>query len=176
MEQGSEGRAGRRSDGFDLRSGRGGSGRPALDGEHAGSPTGAYGPFECKYVGATPSCSNGGGAFSTANFSRIFRGDVPYANDNSCAAPTATQRRGLCHFLPGIRRENVVITYTGTGLGYQARVAGAVPTITVELRNVDFQFFFVGPLLDMASDTIAMPTMLSTVTGEDLKSTWSSGA
>lgn len=140
-------------------------------GNTPGAPTGAYGPYECKYVSGTPSCTNGGGAFIAANFSRIFRGDVPMANDDSCAQPTGTQRRGLCHFLPGIRRDNVVITYTGSGLGYQGRAAGAVPTITVELRNVNFQFFFVGPLLNIAN-AITMPTMLSTVTGEDMKASW----
>ena len=46
----------------------------------------------------------------------------------------------MCHFFPGLRRENVVVTYTATGLGYQTRPGGPVPTITVSLQNVTFQF------------------------------------
>jgi Flp pilus assembly protein TadG len=146
-------------------------------GSTPGAPTGAYGPYEC--VGGASTCIKLGGGEGTpliaANFNRIFRGDTDASDPNSdaCNPPTGTQRRGLCHFLPGIRRENVVITYTGSGLGYQGRAAGAVPTITVELRNVNFQFFFVGPLLDIAN-AITMPTMLSTVTGEDMKAGWES--
>ena len=60
---------------------------------------------------------------------------------------------------------NVVVTYTATGLGYQTRLGGPVPTITVSLQNINFQFFFLGGLLGFADITV--PSMLSTVTGED---------
>jgi Flp pilus assembly protein TadG len=71
----------------------------------------------------------------------------------------------MCHFFPGLQRSNVVVTYTATGLGYQTRLGGPVPTITVSLQNINFQFFFLG------FADIKVPSMLSTVTGEDLKST-----
>lgn len=129
---------------------------------------GAYGPFECKFTGGTASCSNGGN-FNATNFSRIFRGDTAVTNDDACPAPTGTQRRGMCHFYPLLKRGNVVVTYTASGLGYQTRQGGPVPTITVSLQNVNFQFFFLSGLMGFAN--IAMPSMLSTVTGEDLKST-----
>ena len=130
---------------------------------------GAYGPFVCSYSGATGSCTNNGG-FSAAAFSRIFRGDTANTNDDACPAPTGTQRPGMCHFFPGLLRSNVVVTYTATGLGYQTRLGGPVPTITVNLQNRTFQFFFLQGLMGFAN--INMPSMLSTVTGEDLKSTW----
>lgn len=76
----------------------------------------------------------------------------------------------MCHFFPGLQRSNVVVTYTATGLGYQTRLGGPVPTITVSLQNVNFQFFFLGGLLGFGN--ITMPSMLSTVTGEDMKSTF----
>lgn len=133
---------------------------------------GAYGPFVCTYTGTTGACSNGG-TFSAANFSRIFRGDTAVTNDNACPTITGAQwltmRRGMCHFFPGLRRDNVVITYAATGLGYQTRLGGPVPTITVNLKNRTYQFFFLGGLYGFGS--IPMPSMLSTVTGEDLKST-----
>ncbi|RUW25283.1 MAG: pilus assembly protein [Mesorhizobium sp.] len=130
---------------------------------------GAYGPFVCSYSGATGSCTNSGG-FSAAAFSRIFRGDAAVTNDDACPALTGTQRPGMCHFFSGLLRSNVVVTYTATGLGYQTRLGGPVPTITVSLQNRTFQFFFLQGLMGFAN--INMPSMLSTVTGEDLKSTF----
>lgn len=130
---------------------------------------GAYGPFVCTYSsGGTGSCSNGGN-LSAAAFSRIFRGDTANTNDDACPALATNQRPGMCHFFPGLRRNNVVVTYAATGLGYQTRLGGPVPTITVNLQNISFQFFFLGGLLGFGNMT--MPSMLSTVTGEDLKST-----
>lgn len=128
----------------------------------------AYGPFACTYTAGTGVCSNGG-TFNAANFSRIFRGDTAVTNDDACPALATNQRPGMCHFFPGLRRDNVVITYSATGLGYQTRFGGPVPTITVSLQNRTFQFFFLGALLGF--DNLTMPSMLSTVTGEDLKST-----
>lgn len=131
---------------------------------------GAYGPFVCRYTGTTGACSNGG-TFSATNFSRIFRGDTAVTNNDLCPTITAAQRLtirpGMCHIFPGLRRTNVVITYTATGLGYQTRLGGPVPTISVSLQNMTYQFFFLGGLLSL--NDMTMPSMLSTVTGEDLK-------
>ncbi|WP_245420480.1 MULTISPECIES: TadE/TadG family type IV pilus assembly protein [unclassified Mesorhizobium] len=130
---------------------------------------GAYGPFVCTYDNAgTGGCTNGG-TFNATAFSRIFRGDTANTNDDTCPAQAASQRPGMCHFFPGLLRRNVVVTYAATGLGYQTRLGGPVPTITVNLQNINFQFFFLGGLLGFGNMT--MPSMLSTVTGEDLKST-----
>ncbi|TIX52612.1 MAG: pilus assembly protein, partial [Mesorhizobium sp.] len=49
------------------------------------------------------------------------------------------------------------------------RLGGPVPTITVRLQNLTFQFFFLGGLLGYGN--LTLPSMLSTVTGEDLRST-----
>lgn len=134
---------------------------------------GAYGPFVCKYTGTTGTCTNGG-TFNAAAFSRIFRGDTTNTNDDTCPTITAAQRPttrpGMCQFFPGLLRSNVVITYTASGLGYQTRLGGPVPTITVSLQNRTFRFFFLGGLLGFGN--ISMPSMLSTVTGEDMKSTY----
>ena len=75
----------------------------------------------------------------------------------------------MCHFFPFLQPANVVVRYTATGLGYQTRLGGPVPTITVSLKNFTFQFFFLGGLLGL--NNMTMPSMLSTVTGEDMKST-----
>lgn len=132
--------------------------------------------FECKYTGSTGACKDKNGTSvsfdDTASkaFSRVFRGDTAYTANDACPTPTGTQRPGMCHFLPGLKRSEVVITYSATGLGFvtglQTELGGAVPTITVQLQNRTFQFFFLGGL--MGFDDINMPSMLSTVTGEDL--------
>ncbi|MER9439144.1 TadE/TadG family type IV pilus assembly protein [Mesorhizobium sp. M0618] len=130
---------------------------------------GAYAPFVCKYTGNTGACNGDSAKFSAAGFSIIFRGDTTYTNDNTCPALGANQRPGMCHFFPGLHRDNIVVTYAATGLGFQTRLGGPVPTITVNLQNLTFQFFFLKGL--MGFNNITMPSMLSTVTGEDLKST-----
>lgn len=123
---------------------------------------GDFGPFVCTSSGGA-SCTG----FSATNFSRVFRGDTAVTNDDACPVLQANQRPGMCHFFPGLRRDQVVITYTASGLGYQTRQAGTVPTITVSLQNVNFRFFFLQGLLGFGD--IAMPSMLSTVTGEDMR-------
>ncbi|RUU43911.1 MULTISPECIES: TadE/TadG family type IV pilus assembly protein [unclassified Mesorhizobium] len=132
-----------------------------------GAPV-AAGDFAYVCDGATSTCNCTGaycvaGVWEAANFSRIFAGD-----DGVCGA-VAGSRPGMCDFYPYLQPANVVIRYSATGLGYQTRLAGSVPTITVSLQNVNFQFFFLQGLMGFAN--ITMPSMLSTVTGEDLKST-----
>jgi hypothetical protein len=63
----------------------------------------------------------------------------------------------------------VIIVYAQTGLGYPGRPAGPVPTITVSLQNLPFQFYFLGGLLRFTS--IQMPALTTSITGEDLAST-----
>ncbi|MFB9984192.1 TadE/TadG family type IV pilus assembly protein [Mesorhizobium kowhaii] len=79
-------------------------------------------------------------------------------------------RAGMHDFLPMLEKSQVRIEYAASGLGYWTRPSGPVPTITVSITNHPFQFFFLAGLLGFG--TITMPSMLSTVTGEDMKSTW----
>jgi hypothetical protein len=118
-------------------------------------PSGSYN-FVCD--GAASTCSNG--TFNAANFGRILGGD-----DGACTRPS-TGRPGMCDFFPLITAQNVEIRYASTGLGYQGRPGGAVPTITVSLKGLNYQFFFLGGLLGLSA--VNMPSMLSSFTGEDL--------
>ncbi|MEI9406360.1 TadE/TadG family type IV pilus assembly protein [Mesorhizobium argentiipisi] len=79
-------------------------------------------------------------------------------------------RAGMHSYLPMLTKSQVRIQYQASGLGYWTRPNGPVPTITVSIVGHQFQFFFLGGLLGFAN--ITMPSMLSTVTGEDLKSTF----
>lgn len=106
--------------------------------------SGSY-SFTC----TSTSCNNGA-VFSAANFNRI-------ANR-------------MQQFFPGLDRTRIRITYAATGLGYWTRPGGAVPTIRISVDGQPFQFFFLGGLLGFAN--ITMPNMLSTITGEDLSTTY----
>lgn len=72
---------------------------------------------------------------------------------------------------PNITSKNVTIRYDNTyKLGYAGRPGGPVPTITVTLKNVKFNFILLSFLIP---GSITMPGLSTTVTGEDLKATWS---
>lgn len=73
---------------------------------------------------------------------------------------------GMCDRFRRIAPENVVITYSHTGLGFAGRPGGPVPTITVELKDLDFEFLALGDLLGLQD--ITMPPFTVTMTGEDL--------
>ena len=71
----------------------------------------------------------------------------------------------MCDVLTSIAPANVVIVYKQTGLGYAGRPGGPLPTITVSLQDMQFNFFFLSALLGVH---IAMPAMTTTITAEDL--------
>ena len=102
-----------------------------------------------------------GGRYSPAAMQRIVFGEVG-------ATACANARAGMCNFYSPITAANVTIVYTQTGLGYAGRPGGPVPTITVSLRNLPFQFFFLSGLMGFAD--MDMPPMTTTTTGEGLSS------
>ena len=69
---------------------------------------------------------------------------------------------------PRVQTVNVTVQYLYSGLGFAGRIGGPVPTVTVELQGLNFQFFFLGGL--MGFNNIAIPNMRTTITGEDLSS------
>ncbi|HEY0918884.1 TadE family protein [Devosia sp.] len=97
-------------------------------------------------------------------FDRIYYGDDLGSED--CGTVLPDHRPGLCDFFPGIKPEEARIDYFATGLGYWTRPGGPVPTISVRIVGHTFDFFFLG------FANITMPDMLSTITGEDLRSTF----
>ena len=107
--------------------------------------------------------------FDSAAMNRLVYG----RNATSCGNATSYYTTGMCDILSSITPANVVIVYTQTSLGYAGRPGGPVPTITVLLRNMEFNFFFLTPLLGLH---IAMPPMTTTVTAEDLCSAGGNGA
>ena len=79
---------------------------------------------------------------------------------------------GMCDIFPKIKPENIIVRYTGTGhLGYPERPGGAVPTITVEITGLFFNFMLMNGVLGLSQ--IPMPRLHTTVTGEDLSTSGS---
>jgi Flp pilus assembly pilin Flp len=68
---------------------------------------------------------------------------------------------------PFIQPQNVQVTYAFVGLGFAGR-PGPVPTVTVQLTGMNYNFFALQGFLGFAP--IPMPGFEATLTGEDLDS------
>jgi Flp pilus assembly protein TadG len=135
-------------------------------------PTGTYDYVCTANAAGAASCSCAAGTCSslTVNqtaFDFIFAGD-DHGQATECQSGANSGRPGMCDFFPRLQKNNIQIEYVATGLGYWTRPGGPVPTIKVSLRNLTFQFYFLGGLLGF--NDINIPSMVSSVTGEDLDS------
>jgi len=72
----------------------------------------------------------------------------------------------MCSLFPAIRPQNVVVEYLYTGLGYAGRPGGPVPTITLRLTDLSYQFVVLNGLLRYTP--ITMSGLSATATAEDL--------
>lgn len=68
---------------------------------------------------------------------------------------------------PRITAANVIVRYSGTGLGFVGRGA-PVPDVTVSLRDLTFNWIVLNTLIGLPP--IAMPAFPATLPGEDLQS------
>ena len=114
--------------------------------------------------GATYSCGPNLAGCNTAALNRIVYGSTGATTCQPLG--TAGTRPAMCHLNPLIGKDNVVVTYQMSGLGYYGRPRGAVATIRMEVRNVRFNLPLLGGLLGL--NTITIPPMPVTVTSEDL--------
>ena len=117
--------------------------------------------------GSSGSCIKEGGAavsgaYRAASLQTIFFGR---GNNGTCNISGANA--GMCKLYPGLTADKVIIIYEQTGLGYAGRPDGRpVPTVTVKLTGLQFQYSFLGDLLGFSA--ITMGEFATTVTGEDL--------
>jgi Flp pilus assembly protein TadG len=121
----------------------------------------------CSCVGTCPGVVPN--SFNHASMNRIIFG----RGSASCTDATSYYTTGMCDILPAITAANVTIAYTQTGLGYAGRPGGPVPTITVSLQDLHFQFFFLSYVLGA---NIPIPAMKTTITAEDLCSGGGNGS
>jgi hypothetical protein len=126
-------------------------------------------PFEVRCDGATASCTcqgtcTGLGGYDAAAMNAIVFG----RNSVSCGDPASRGRAAMCDILANVTPANIVVTYSQTGIGYAGRPGGPAPTITLALKNVRFQLFFLGNLL--GSRRMEMPPLTTSIMAEDLSS------
>jgi hypothetical protein len=131
-----------------------------------------YFKVDCNANG-NPGCSCTGACTGIAGFSQSALNAIVYGRGNAAcvAAPTDPYYVGMCNMFPRIRPANVHVVYEQTGLGFAGRVT-PVPTITVSLQNLQFQFYFLGVPLGkfLGSGSINMPPVTTTITAEDISS------
>jgi Flp pilus assembly pilin Flp len=117
-------------------------------------------PATCSCVGA---CA-GVGAYNPAAMHTLIFG----RGSSSCFDAKSFYQAGMCDIFPRIAAANVVVVYAQTGLGYAGRPGGPVPTITVSIESLPFQFFFLSGI--MGFDKIQIPALTTSITAEDLAS------
>jgi len=128
------------------------------------------------------------GDYPPPAFEWVYDGNISTANCSSGSADTdavdlllngrgGNSGLGNSNTFPGMKqlfdqidkrltRQNIIVRYTSSGLGYSGRPGGAVPTITVEVTGVTFDFYLLNGVFGMAP--IPIPGLRATVTGEDL--------
>ena len=127
-------------------------------------------------VGSNVTCTGTTGLTtpSAVSFQALLFGRYP-ANKTACEDPIvvgATEapgtHMGVCNYFSNVKGNNLVVRYQYTGMGYAGRPGGPVPSVTVSLRNMQYQYFFLGGFIGVS--TLNMPSFATTVTGEDLNS------
>jgi len=133
-------------------------------------PPGAAMPaFEVTCNGATASCSCVGACAGIGEYNAQAMDTIVFGRgSSSCSDATNFYNAGMCDVFSRIKPDNVVITYTQTGLGYAGRPGGPAPTVTIAVQNLPFQFFFLGGL--MGFNNIQIPALTTSITAEDLSS------
>jgi hypothetical protein len=144
-------------------------GLPTL--EDTGTPGAAW---ETDYTvtcdGETTSCSSlGAGEYDDEAMDCLVFGRATGVTpcDTECEpAGIDADQAGMCDRYGRIAPENVIVTYSHTNLGFAGRPGGPVPTVTLQLKDLDFEFLALGDLLGLQD--ITMPPFTVTMTGEDL--------
>ena len=137
----------------------------------ASVPPGAAMPnFVVTCDGRTATCTCNGNAcrgmkgYDSAAMNTIVFG----RGSSSCSDAKSADVAGMCDIFPRISPANVKIVYAQTGLGYAGRPGGPMPTITVSLQNLPFQFFFLRGL--MGFHDFQIPASTVSLSAEDLSS------
>ena len=120
--------------------------------------------FDRECSGATLTCTNGGNYDASAMDILVNGRNNDYQTTEPQGLP------GMRTIFWRIRPENVVVRYAHTGLGFAGRPDGPVPTISIELIGLNFEFILLGGLMGFGA--IQIPAMHTTITGEDLSKSW----
>lgn len=130
--------------------------------------------FDCTCNGSTKKCLGTVPANATAcTYNETAMKTILLGRGNNGTTCITGANAGMCQFFPALTQANVIVRYQYTGMGYAGRTAGPIPTITVSLQNVKYEFLFLRGLANLTKVDFPV-SATSTVTGEDLKATWSS--
>ena len=133
-------------------------------------PPGASMPgFFVRCDGKNETCNCIGACAGVGTYNRAAMNTIVFGRgSSSCSDATSFYRAGMCDIFARITAANVVVVYAQTGLGYVGRPGGPVPTITVSIENLPFQFFFLSGI--MGFDKIQIPALTTSITAEDMTS------
>src|SRR5215470_7332300 len=133
-------------------------------------PPGAGMPgFLVRCEGRHETCTCTGACAGVGAYSRTAMNTIVFGRgSSSCSDATSFYRAGMCDIFARITAANVVIAYAQTGLGYAGRPGGPVPTITVAIENLPFQFFFLSGIMGFGN--IKIPALTTSITAEDMAS------
>ena len=136
----------------------------------ASVPPGAAMPnFVVTCDGRTATCTCNGVNACRGGYDRAAMNTIVFGRgSSSCSDAKSADVVGMCDIFPRITPANVKIVYAQTGLGYAGRSGGPMPTITVSLQNLPFQFFFLRGL--MGFHDFQIPASTVSLTAEDLSS------
>ena len=135
----------------------------------ASVPPGAAMPnFVVTCDGRTTTCTcNGNACRGMKGYDGAAMNNIVFGRgSSSCSDAKSAEGVGMCDIFPRITPANVKIVYAQTGLGYAGRPGGPMPTITVSLQNLPFQFFFLRGL--MGFHDFQIPASTVSLTAEDL--------
>lgn len=147
----------------------------SLKGTEAGALPGAAMPnFDCVCSGVGSGSCTGSVPANAAvcTYSATNMNTLVYGRGNGANCTGSGANIGMCTLFSRITPQNVVVRYQYTGLGYAGRPPGIgqtgapVPTITVSITGLTYDFILVGALAGIGSMTL--PSFATTVTGEDL--------
>ena len=119
---------------------------------------------------ATCTCNNDSVCRETTRYNRAAMNTIVFGRgSSSCSDAKSGDKLGMCDIFSRITPANVKVVYAQTGLGYAGRPGGPMPTITVSLQNLPFDFFFLGGLMGFRNRQI--PASPVSLTAGDLSST-----
>ena len=100
--------------------------------------------------------------------------NILYGLGNTACGGVTGSAPGMCDIFPRITEDNLQITYEHNALGYIGRPGGMVPTITLEIVGLTFQYIFLDDLMGIFGranlNTVPIPGLKTTITAEDMRS------
>lgn len=113
-----------------------------------------------------------GGALSSAYDATAMDNLVFGRGSIACNDPPGTYF-GMCDIFKRVTINNVEVEYQHTKTGYTTRPGGLVPTITVRIIGLNFQFIFLDDIMGIFGNgdlnQVPIPGLVTTMIAEDMR-------